>query len=166
MEIEKTQEKGDNGTVYEVSYLLLPSLAIEQVPAKVVSLRETITKAGGAVISHEDPILIDLAYPMVKVTQTSRHKASSGYFGWVKFEVEKDGMVSIKKALDNDAEILRHLIIRTVRENTLLNGKMKIQKEERERVRKTEETDEVVEEVPKEIVPEDLDKSIDELVIV
>ena len=157
-------EATTEGTIYEVSYLFLPSLALEQVPAKVASLKDVITKAGGAVISFEEPISIDLAYPMTKVVQTTRHKVSTAYFGWVKFEMQKDGIGVVKKALDNDGEVLRHLIIKTVRENTLLLGKMKIQKEER--ARKEEENEEVVDEAPKETAPEELDKSIDELVIV
>lgn len=164
METEKTQEKADMMTVYEVSYLLLPSLAQEQVPAEVSAIKEAISSVGGSVISLEDPILIDLAYPMVKVLQTSRQKATSGYFGWIKFEVSKDGVEAIKKALDNGTNILRYLIIKTVRENTLLNGKMKIQKEERAR-----KEDEMGEDVPAEVKEdagdEEVDKSIDDLVI-
>lgn len=131
MEKENTQEKADMLTVYEVSYLLLPSLAQEQVPAKVESIKQAISSAGGSVISFEDPVLIDLAYSMVKVLQTSRHKADSGYFGWIKFEVAKDAVEAIKKTLDNSEEILRYLIIKTVKENTLLNGKMKLQREDK-----------------------------------
>ena len=161
----RDESTADNGIVYEVSYLLLPSLAIGEVPAKVASLRDTITKAGGKVLSFEEPILIDLAYEMTKVVQTVRHKTSTGYFGWMKFEIDKEGIAVVKKALDADLDILRYLIIKTVRENTLLLGKMKIQKEER--ARKEEENEEVSDEVPqKESTPEEIDKSIDELVIV
>jgi ribosomal protein S6 len=164
METEKTLEKGDTLTIYEVSYLLLPSLAVEQVPAKVASLKGVLTSAGGQVISDENPILIDLAYPMTKVVQTLRHKCTKGYFGWIKFEVTKEGVGAVKKSLDMDNEILRYIIIKTVRENTLLTGKMKLKSEDR--VRKEE--DEVLVEVPaveKESTPEELDKSIDDLVI-
>jgi ribosomal protein S6 len=70
-------------TVYEVSYILLPTLSEEQVPDKVSSIKDAVTSLGGEVISSEDPVLIDLAYEMVKVVQTSRYKADRGYFGWV-----------------------------------------------------------------------------------
>jgi ribosomal protein S6 len=162
METEINKEKGDNVTVYEVSYILLPSLALEQVPAKASSLKGVLTSAGGAVISDEDPILIDLAYPMTKVVGVERHKATSGYFGWVKFELPTEGMEAVKKAFDGDAQIIRYLIIKTVKENTLLNGKMSIQKEER--IKKDDELSEISEEV-KESSPEEVDKSIDDLVI-
>lgn len=161
---EINKEKGDGVAVYEASYILLPSLALEQVPAKAAALKSMLTSAGGAVISDEDPVLIDLAYPMLKVISTVRHKVNTGYFGWVKFEISTDALGAVKKALDANDDIVRYLIIRTVRENTLLNGKMKLQKEER--VRRDEEPLEgEVPEVVKEVVPEDLDKSIDELIV-
>ncbi|MBA3733464.1 30S ribosomal protein S6 [Patescibacteria group bacterium] len=164
MEKENIKEKGDTAAVYEVSYLLLPSLAIEQVPAKASSLKEMLTSAGGLVISDENPVLIDLAYPMTKVVSTIRHKVTTGYFGWVKFEMSREinteGIVAVKKALDADDSILRYLIVNTVRENTLLTGKMKLQKEDRRREDEEGSTD-----APKEASPEELDKSIEDLVI-
>lgn len=167
---EKVVNVGDSGIIYEISYLLLPSLADSQVPAKVASIKEMLTSAGGAMVSDEDPVLIDLAYPITKVIQTTRQKCNSGYFGWVKFEMSlenvTEGMQNIKKSLDNNPDILRYIIIKTVRENTLLNGKMKFQNEEKD-VEVREESGEVVD-VPedlKETSPEDLDKSIDGLVI-
>jgi ribosomal protein S6 len=165
MQTEKLEEKGDVGTVYEVSYLLLPSLANEQVPAKATALKDMLTSAGGAIISDENPVLIDLAYQMTKVVGTTRHKVDSGYFGWAKFEMVKDenskGIEVVKKALDANPEIVRYLIIKTVRENTLLEGKMKLRKEEK--MRKDEELENVGGELVKN--PEEIDKSIDELVI-
>lgn len=162
--MEILKEKDDALTVYEVSYLLLPSLGESQVPGKAEALKQTLTSLGGAVISQENPILIDLAYPMTKVVQTVRHKANSGYFGWIKFEMTPAGIAGVKKSLDEDAEVLRYLIIKTVRENTLLEGKMKLRKEENKREVFDEETALDVE-IPKEVVPEELDKSIDDLVI-
>lgn len=164
MEKENALEKGDNMAVYEVSYLLLPSLAVEQVPAKATTLKEMLTSAGGLVISLETPVLIDLAYPMTKVVQTIRHKVITGYFGWVKFEMSKQGIEVVKKAFDADDQIIRYLIIKSVRENTLLNGKMKLAKEEK--VSREEDFDELPAEPVKETTAEEIDKSIDNLVIV
>jgi ribosomal protein S6 len=168
METEKTLEKGDTLTIYEVSYLLLPSLALEQVPVKVASLKGILTSAGGQVISDENPILIDLAYPMTKVVQTMRHKCTAGYFGWMKFETTKTGIESVKKSFDMDNDVLRYLIIKTVRENTLLNGKMKLKIDSFIKKPNESFSEEVVEEAPvaeKEATPEEIDKSIDDLVI-
>lgn len=165
-------ENGEALVVYEVSYLLLPSLALEQVAHEVVSIKEAITSWAGSVISDENPVMIDLAYPMTKVTGTTRTKVKSGYFGWVKFEVSKDDASKltegVKKLLDEDDSIVRYLLLKTVRENTLLHGKMKLSKEVSERTedKKGEEVSVLVDEVPKESSVEEIDKSIDGLVIV
>jgi len=165
METEKTQENGSELTVYEVSYLLLPSLAVEQVPAKASSIKEMIKKVGGEVLSDEDPVLVDLAYPMTKVVQTDRFKVQKGYFGWIKYELSKETAEEVKKALDADNDVLRHLIIKTVRENTLLAGKMKLGKEEKMRL---EESEEVVEDTDlvADVVVDDAEKVVEELNVV
>jgi ribosomal protein S6 len=154
----------DKMTVYELSYLLLPSFSEAESAQKAGALKETVSSLGGAVISDENPVLIDLAYQMTKVVGTIRHKESRGHFGWVKFEMTPSGIEALKKNLDLDQDILRYLIVKTVRENTLLNGKIRLQKEEKGK--KDEEVLVEAPEVPKESVPEEIDKSIDELVIV
>ena len=168
--IEKSVDTKDGSAVYEVSYLLLPSLAQEQVPAKATVLKDMLTRVGGEIISDENPVLIDLAYSMTKIAGVTRHKVTTGYFGWVKFEISREAMEAVKKNLDSNDEVVRYLIIRTVRENTLLNGKMKLQKEERvRREDKIEDTESVLAESEgeiKESMPEEIDKSIDDLVIV
>ncbi len=163
MQTEKTQEKGDMLTVYEVSYLLLPSLAVEQVPAKAEAIEKVLTGAGGVVLSGEMPVLIDLAYPMTKVVQTVRHKANTGYFGWTKFEMATEGMDEVKKALDANDEILRYMIIKTVKENTLLNGKMKLQKED-----KNKRDEESIDDLPVavgEAIADDSEKAVEDLIV-
>lgn len=158
-------DKGSTA-VYEVSYLLLPTLSQEQVPGKVAGIKEALTSFGATLISDEDPVLIDLAYQMVKVVQTTRHKADEGYFGWVKFELEKSKINGVKKFLDEHHDVLRHLIIKTVKENTLLNGKMKLKSEDKTKKfdDKDEAFDETVDVVKDEVVSDDADK-VDELVV-
>lgn len=156
-------EKGDLATVYEVSYILLPSLATEQVPAKVETIVKMVETAGGELVSSENPVLIDLAYPMTKVVHTNRQKCDKGYFGWMKFEMDREGVKDVKKNLDNDEQILRYLIIKTVRENTLLNGKMQLRGESEEKKEKFQAKD--IDVSTPESTPEEIDKSIDDLVI-
>ena len=158
-------------TIYEVSYLLLPNISPEQAMVKVGSLKDKIASLGGGIISDENPVLIDLAYSMTKVVQAVRHKVSTGYFSWVKFEIsnenEKGGVGLVKKMLDTNDNVLRYLIIKTVRENTLLSGKMKLGNAEKIKPdqRQSFEEEEMIEPA-KEMILEDVDKSIDDLVIV
>lgn len=162
---EENKEKVGEMTVYEMSFILLPSLAESEIPAKVSGLKDMVTSAGGAVISFEDPVLIDLAYPMTKVTPTTRTKVNSGYFGWVKFELDAEATEKVKNNLDNNAEVVRYLLIKTVKENTLLNGKMNLFREDKRKDEVLEVLDEVVPEEVKESSSEEVDKSIDELVV-
>ena len=148
-------------TVYEISLLFLPTLSQEEALARAEHIRSDIAKRGGQVISHEDPISIPLAYKMVKVIGTSHQKFDKGYFAWIKFEMSPETLSDLKKHLDEDGSVLRYLIIKTVRENTLLHGHMMFRKEEKAA---KEPTDEAATESKDESL-EDLDKSIDDLVI-
>jgi ribosomal protein S6 len=167
----KVAPKTDTSKVYELGYILLPSLSDEQMHNEVKTLSSLVSKNGGDMISSENPILIDLAYPMLKVVQTTREKCYQGYFGWMKFEIGSEDLTEIKKALDLSSSVVRYLLVKTVRENTLLNGKMMFRREEK--LAKTEVLDDDYElsldEIKPEVVSndssEDLDKSIDALVI-
>lgn len=164
--IENMENMDQN--IYEVSYILLPTFSTEEAPAKASQIKEKISSFGAKLISDEDPVLIDLAYPMMRVVQTVRHKADKGYFGWVKFEISKDQVKLVKKYFDDNADVLRHLIIKTVAENTLLNGKMKLKSDDKQK-RSGEIFDEASEvmadaEVRDDMPAEESDKLIDDLV--
>src|SRR6185369_8743907 len=105
--------------------ILLPSVG-DKVSAEVEALSGVITKNGGEMIASENPVMIDLEYQMVKVIHAHREKCNEGYFGWMKFEIETENIAEIKKFLDNSDTMLRYLLVKTVRENTLLNGKMNL----------------------------------------
>ncbi len=157
----KKAPKTDSSKIYELGYILVSSLPDEKIADEVASLKDLLVKNDADVISSEDPILIDLAYSMVKVVSTERQKYGRGYFGWIKFEGEAATLEAVKKVLDLSPTMLRYMIVKTVRENTLLNGKMVLRQEEREEVM----AEEAIEgDVPLE-VPE-VDKAIDELAIV
>ena len=155
-------------TIYEISYLLFSSIVSEQVRIKAGELKDMLKSSDAEIISDEDPVFIDLAYSMLKVIGATRHKIASAYFGWVKFEISKDGMEKVKKALDFDDDIVRYLIIKTVRENTFIGGNTKLAKKDRTRKEENltfEESQEA--EIPKEILSsdEEIDKSINDLVV-
>lgn len=172
MEKENTQpskiaSKTDTSKIYELGYILVPSLPEEKIASEVETLKKLLTDNTADIVSDEDPILIDLAYSMVKVVSAQRQKYSRGYFGWVKFEGEPEALASIKKALDLSSTVLRYMIVKTVRENTLLNGKMVLRKEEREEIVSDAEVDDsVADEVVLEADSADKVAGADELVTV
>ena len=162
MQKETVKGEGNMG-VYESSFILAPSLAEEQVSSAVNLLEQKVKELDGEVLSSEAPALVDLAYPIIKIIQTSRQKYTSGYFGWTKFEVPVESLKDIEKFLKENKDIIRFLIIKTVKENTLLHGKMFLKKEEPSKVK----FEAPVQEIPPEELstPEEIDKSIDQLVI-
>src|SRR5258708_4021358 len=96
----KMEPKTDTSKFYELGFILVPSLSAELVTLEVKKLTDLFIKAGGTQISGEAPVLIDLAYQMVKVIHAHREKCTQGYFGWMKFEIETEAIAEIKKALD------------------------------------------------------------------
>src|SRR6185503_1731978 len=117
---EETQINEETGSrIYEVVFLLVPTLAEEEVPAAFGNIKEVVASFGGAVISDEIPRNITLAYTMSKVISNVRSKFNSAYFGWVKFEMDAEKVLEMKKKLDLDPQIIRFLILKTVKENTI-----------------------------------------------
>jgi ribosomal protein S6 len=161
--MEKDTHNKEDFQVYELGYLFVPSLTEDKVEEEVKTLHTLVTSLGASIISSENPLYIDLAYAITKHVGATRHKYNKAYIGWVKFEMTPEHVVALKKELDLSSSILRYLITKTVRENTLLNGKMVFQVEEPEADLK-EVISEVVEGEDVSLGEEELDKSIDELV--
>jgi ribosomal protein S6 len=143
-----------------VGYHLIPVIGDDNLGAQVTRIKDVIESHKGVVITDEFPKHLELTYPMVKITENKRATYTSAYFGWIKFEVTPDGAVAIDKDLKANTEILRFMLVKTVRENTMAPKKVVMAKKEEGSVRPTEPK----EEVP-EMTEEELDKTIEELVI-
>ncbi len=87
----------DSSKFYELGYLLLPTLSAEQAVKEMDALGALFTSRGGQFISGEMPIMIDLAYPMLKVIHANRQKCDEGYFGWMKYEIETERLPRSKR---------------------------------------------------------------------
>lgn len=115
-EVGREEEKENR--IYEVGYLLLPTLAAEDVPREVTAIKDLLEKAGAAVISEEFPKFRALAYGMRKQIGGAIQSFTSAYFGWVKFETEAEKAKEIEAELKRNPNLLRFLLIKTVREET------------------------------------------------
>lgn len=149
--------------VYEVGYIVIPTVSPDHVSKEADAVRDVIVKNGGEVISEEAPKMRELAYEMLKVTGNARNKFDTGHFGWIKFYGTEEGVGEIKKALDVSEKVLRSLITKTVAENTLYGHKLievRQKSDDKPRAPRKESADE-----KGEINQEELDKSIDKLVI-
>jgi len=157
--------KTEKATVYEVGFHIVPAVSPETLSTEVDAIKAVLDKNGATIISEEFPKLRNLAYMITKVIGPIRNKYDTAYFGWIKYEASSETAEEIKKAFDLNDKILRYLIIKTARENTLYGAKI-LPEEKKEEVRESikEENKEEVKEVSG-TSPEELDKSIDKLIV-
>ena len=165
--------KEDRVQVYEIGYLLVSSIPEEKVNDEVNLLREILSKTGAEFIAEEAPELRTLAYNMTKKIGAKNHRFEQAYFGWFKFELSVKETESIKKAFEENPNMLRMLFITTVKQGTFLGKKSPSAS-----LIKTDEviadpiinpivaTENAVETVtaPVPVSVEEIDKSIDEMV--
>lgn len=145
--------------VYEVGYHILPIVAEDHVGEEVTRVRDIIESAGGKLIADEFPKHMDLAYPMVKSAANKRTIFHSAYFGWMKFDATPAGAKAIDAALKKNGNILRFILAKTVRENTMVPKKFFMKKTAEESPRAEEKKD------APQMTEAELDKTIEELVI-
>ncbi len=114
----KTEDK-EGVQVYELGFHVLSTLGEDELEVAVESLRKAVSAHGGTFISEATPELLDLAYTMT-VNEGGKHtKYDTAYFGWIKFEMDPEQAVLLKsEVLETDKNILRYILIRTVREET------------------------------------------------
>ena len=114
---------------------------------------------GSEIIAEDMPKLINLAYTMDSTVGNKKFKFNNGYFGWVKYALEADGVEKIKESLKRNEDLIRYLIIKTVRENTLATKKPIVLRD------KTKKKEDEIKEDVQPMNSEEVDKKIEELVI-
>ena len=117
-------ENISDNRVYEIGFLVLPTIAEEKVPEVAGGLRAAIEAAGGAIISDEAPRMIRLAYVMEKVIDNKKQKFDTASFGWVKFELDPASLEELQKTFEGTKEVLRALTIKTTREAATAGRRM------------------------------------------
>ena len=158
-------ESSESLVIYEVGYLVIPTLPEDKLEGVIAEIKAVLAGKNAAVISEEIPSMKALSYVMDKVIETKRQKFDHAYFGWVKFEAESSEIASIKKNIEAIDEILRCIFVKTVRENTLMAQKVQSKEEDKkEDVPVSSETTPTVA-VEAKSGTEDIDKSIDALVM-
>ncbi len=153
-------------SVYEIGFLIAPSVPEEKIPGEAEVITKIVTSAGASIIAEEAPHRMKLAYEMRKKNVGGTYeKYNEAYFGWTKFEVVSDGIEAIKKSIEAHPSVLRMLLVSTVRESTYLGkrapaiaAEISLKKDPSEKA--VEEKKEVV--APASI--EEMDKSIDDMV--
>lgn len=159
LENEKEITEDTNPKVYELGYLFVPTIKEEDVSINYGNLKELIASFGGEIITDEMPKMTNLAYAMQKVISNIRSKFNTAYFGWIKFTMTGGQILELKNRLDLDSNIIRFLILKTVRENTIATKRFI--RGETYRKPKSKNTEN---EIAVPINKEEIDKEIDAMV--
>ncbi|OHA24792.1 MAG: hypothetical protein A3D52_01965 [Candidatus Taylorbacteria bacterium RIFCSPHIGHO2_02_FULL_44_36] len=151
--MEENQESEKGTRVYEVGFLLTPTLTDEKLLQVFAAIKETLGGASPAMLGEGFPKPRPLTYPI--------NKYESAFFGWLKFESGLEVLATLREFLKNNAAVIRFLIVKTIRENPttpVFFGKT------RERTEKQVKVKEALAAGTK-MTTEELDKTIEELVV-
>lgn len=116
---EIKEEEGFGGNIYELSFLFVPTITEEEIAGRFADLKTLLEKAGAVFIAEDMPRSMELAYQMSRTIANKKTWFDRAYFGWVKFELVPEKVDEFKPVLARNEEIIRFLVIRTVRESTL-----------------------------------------------
>jgi ribosomal protein S6 len=181
MNTKETLQGDERLQVYEVGYQIVPIVSADTLPAEVNAIRSLIASNGGVLISEEMPKLRDLAYELSRPVAGKHERFETAYFGWMKFESSPSAIAAIQDGIEKNSNVLRYLLIKTVRENTLFTKPLAREDGESNEAAPADESKEVkeakkdAEKVEKAKVEKkaskktaassaDIDKSIDEMI--
>jgi ribosomal protein S6 len=115
----KTHEENEVVTrIYEAGYQIVPTVPEQDVEKVVAAIRSEIEKLGGSFIAEGAPSLMKLSYGMDKREGEKHVEYDRGYFGWLKFEGSTDSAKTLTDFLKGNAQVLRSIVFKTVREDT------------------------------------------------
>lgn len=116
--------------VYEISFIFDNKLDESTALGKAEQLKQSIAALGGSFISEEAPYMRELAYEMIRVQNNQNVRFNEGYFGWIKFELAADKVKEFEKAIKLDEQVVRYMVVTTVRDNTVYTKRAPVIKAE------------------------------------
>lgn len=159
----KNMEKDDQ-SIYELGYHIVPSLSEDELKKEAEEIKSLVEKNKGTFVLEEIPKSMRLAYTMVKKQEGKNTKLGSSFFGWIKFEMSAEDVVLLKGDIDSRVNVLRFIIIKTIRESTSMQHRQifKPAEEIRPIVKKPKIVKIKKDETP--VSDEELDKTIEKLI--
>lgn len=153
--------------IYEASFWIVPLLTEDDASARFADVKALVEKQGGTLISEAAPEMKSIAYKMLKIREGKRNHFDTGYFAWIKFEADRESVGEIDSNLKNHEDVIRHLLITTVRESTLAPARLYVKEEKVEKeIKKSDLKTEANKETSGEPISEaELDKTIEGLVV-
>lgn len=158
--MNEINEENDS-LIYEIGYHLLPSIDESEVPVQALKIKSIVEENKGVVVSEGMPKMTILSYDISKNIDTKKQKFNKAYFGWVKFELDPSQISNIKSKIESLPNVLRFIIVKTVKEDTIHTPKIPMFK--KENGNKEEKGVEHIEKT--KASEEEIDKSIDQLII-
>ena len=158
-----SQAKGSNERpVYEVGFHVVPTVPEAELGTVLEKIRAALAKGDAELIKEEFPTKKTLAYVVERSVTGKREKYAESYFGFIKFALDKNAIGDFTAALRSMSEVLRFLIIQTVREEAVAPRRAVFSSDrlEGETIKKPTAAPEVA----GEISEDELNKSIDALV--
>ncbi|MDI9355297.1 MAG: 30S ribosomal protein S6 [Cyanobium sp. MAG06] len=113
------KETTTEAKVYEICYILSPNFDNDTVQEKINSLKQSVASYGASFISEEPPFLRDISYQMIRVVKNINKRFNTGYYGWVKLEIDPANVKAIDNLLKDDQEIIRYIIVQSDKENNI-----------------------------------------------
>ena len=171
----ETQDSDFEPRIYEVGYLIVPSVAQEKLPEKITAIRGGIENTGAKILDEGDPKYQDLAYDMATTVANKKVVHKAGYFGWIKFEADPAVVETIENDFEKNTELIRFMVTKAVREDTLAPIEAAFAAEAEERARKEKEKEKKKELVVKNkekdkpaakpATKEEIDETIEKLIV-
>ena len=165
MSKKATVAKNSEEKIYEVGYHIISSVSEEQIPAEVEKIKGYLAKEKAIIISEEAPKLRPLAYSIKKAFSGIYKTFDKAYFGFIKFELGEEGDITkIDALMKNNESVLRYIVIKTVRENTMYSPKITVFSDKDAKIKTNFKIDKAEKAIEKPASIEEIDKSIDELI--
>ncbi len=158
---EKETHTSENAKLYELGFHLLPTIGEDKVATAFSNVTGIISKHKGEIIKSGEPQAIKLAYTITKKIKTQNERFKTAYFAWVKFNSSSKEVEKIKAEVDQDQNILRYIIVKTVDDDEHSTIKLVNEKEEdkEEGLESAEESEMDSEVVETDVSAEELDSS-------
>jgi len=112
----QAKQSKDPRPVYEVGFHVVPTTEESSVADVVEGLRAELGLGDAEIITEQFPAKMTLLYTIERAEAGKREKFSESYFGWIKFATERENIAALEASLRGNKNILRYLLIQTVRE--------------------------------------------------
>ena len=104
-------DTNENTNIYEVGFLLAPTIPEDQTTAIVNDMHEQITDAGGDIVASQSPEMRDLSYEIEVKDEGEKRQYTRGQFGWVQFKLKPEQVDDVEKIFITSDDVIRHLLV-------------------------------------------------------